>query len=198
MWVAKKFIKHCRFPWQTHSLLPADLPSSWGICALDTPNVSCDFVTQCTKYIVVLQTCWMLIIRGGSQPSWYLSLLRATSSLTKHKRTLIILSVIGHIECYIESELAHYFFLQVQSSFFLATNRKWKQQLSDAYTNEAADIGGRDAYSTERQRWINRFGFKSKTEKRQTYTDTPTCERTSVMGSHFPNLLWWIQAMIFI
>ena len=35
---------------------PADLPTSWGKCALDSPNVSCDFVTRWANCIVLPQT----------------------------------------------------------------------------------------------------------------------------------------------
>lgn len=65
-----------------------------------------------------------------------------------------------------------------------------KQPLPCAYTNEVADIRGGEclllrAAEVNLNVWLSIEDYK----KKKTYTDTPTCERTSVMGPHFPNLL---------
>lgn len=205
----------------TRLLLPVDLPSSWGKCALDSPNVSCDFVIQWAKYMVAPQTSWILITIGcclqiapESSESYHLiinfnketpSVLQVKNIYTDH---MITVHMIHYVSCYIPyrvlcSILTSSLILEVQeiSSFEQQTIAGWgklKQRLSSTYANEAVDTGGKTRWLHPAAPRINRFGFKSKTGKRQMYTDTPTCERTSVMGSHFPNLLWWIQAMIFI
>lgn len=70
MWAAKKIHKTLSFffPFSpdTHACmpLPEELSSSWGKCALDSPNVTYDFLTQWAKYITALQTSRMQITRG--------------------------------------------------------------------------------------------------------------------------------------